>query len=54
LPHFGTNDGKINELVEKLCKFYDRGCVDFFQEREVYSERFTALKWQVSGEVSRK
>ena len=26
----------------------------FFQEWEIYSERFTALKWQVSGEVSRK
>jgi len=54
LPHFGTNDGKVNELVEKLCKFYDRGCVDLFQEGEVYSELFTALKWQVSGEVSCK
>jgi hypothetical protein len=30
LPHFGINDGKVNELVKKLCKFYGWICVDLF------------------------
>jgi len=54
LPHFGNNDGNVNELVEALCKFYDRGCVDLFREREIYSELFTAPKWKISGKVSCK
>ena len=50
LTHFCPNDGKVNELVEELCKFYYRGCVDLFRKREIYSKLFTAPKRQVSGE----